>query len=181
MTLHPAASAAESLRAGVIAGKFHGVNAATGPIACFFHELLHARAVGWHHAAVDTASLFGEPFEIVGGTQDFVAAFCQWFAFLERHDGRDVLGALAHQFRRTLQNARAFGRHGVAPEVKSRCGGLQGAIQIGCRRQRDAPDLDLRGGVDHRRRFAFARTDPFAVDEKMKRVVTDVHGISLYG
>ena len=35
ITLQPAASAADSLRAGVIAGKFQGVNAATGPIACF--------------------------------------------------------------------------------------------------------------------------------------------------
>ncbi|MNI29908.1 hypothetical protein D3C73_837350 [compost metagenome] len=34
MTLQPAARAAASLRAGVIAGKFQGVNAATGPIAC---------------------------------------------------------------------------------------------------------------------------------------------------
>jgi hypothetical protein len=33
-TVQPAASAAPTLRAGMVMGKFHGVNAATGPIGC---------------------------------------------------------------------------------------------------------------------------------------------------
>ena len=167
MTLQPAASAAESFRAGVIAGKFHGVKAATGPMACFFTSCCTpGDSTGQRDRRYDALLP-----RTIRSTRQHAALHrgSRRAAFLfKRQQFRNASGALANQVRAASKNTCAFRRHRIAPYVERALCRPQRMVEVSRRCKRHPAQFLQRSGIDDRGSAAFAGSNPFSVDEKIE-------------
>ena len=104
--VQPAAIAGPILRVPMARGKFHGVMNMHGPTGCFMVSTRPCALLVDRVAAVDAHRLLGEPVEEVRGVGDLRLGLGDRLAHLQRHQQREVVGALADQLVGAAQDVR---------------------------------------------------------------------------
>jgi hypothetical protein len=154
MTEQPAASAAATLRAAWLMGKFQGVKAATGPTGSFVTICctvsLRAGITRRDHAPVSAPRLLGEPVENVGAAHHLALGLDLRLAVFARHDGRDCLGAGAQEIAGLAENLAAVIGRNFAPGLEASIGRRERAIEIGALGPRHAADGLAGRRIEHR-------------------------------
>ena len=160
----PAPSAPAILRAGVTAGKFHGVNAATGPHRLADDHLAGAGQPARNQPAVGAAAFLGVPLEDVRRDLDLEDRLAQRLAFFHGQGAADGVGAFPDQLAGLPQHPAALVGGGVAPYLESRRRGFERPVQIAFRGMRKKCQRFFRRRVDDVLAGAVTALPEFAVD-----------------
>jgi hypothetical protein len=129
---------------------------------------LRARRTLRQHATVGATPLFRVPLEDVGGEARLPLRFGQRLAFFEHGDARDVIGALADEIRRLLQNLAALMRRHSAPLRERVLRGIECAIEVFGIRVRQIAERCAGGGADDGLRLAATAGHPLAANEQFQ-------------
>ena len=113
--VQPAATAGPILRVAIAAGKFQGVIRYDGPDRLLHHEQPPLAVRRDLEAAVDAHRLLREPAEELRRVGDLGLRLGDRLAHLERHQQREVVGALDHQLVGAAQDLAALARRVLAP------------------------------------------------------------------
>ena len=117
--VQPAAIAGPILRVPIASGKFHGVMNTHGPTGCCIVSTRPGARLVDREAAVDAHRLLGVPAEEVGGVGDLGLGLGDRLAHLERHQQREVVGALDDRVVGAAQDVAALARGDVAPRRRT--------------------------------------------------------------
>jgi hypothetical protein len=174
----PVASAAAILRTTWLIGKFHGVNAATGPTGSFstIWRVARLKREGTmrpytrrpssaNHSMMSAAAM-ASPLASTSG----LPCSCVSRAPMAPARSRIRRGGAAHDL------AALDGGH-VAPGFEALLRGGQRRVQVGDAGMGHAADFLAGGGVENRQAFAVGGVLPLAVDEELGVGVG--HGVSL--
>ena len=112
--VQPAAMAGPILRVPIAIGKFHGVIIRHGPTGCCMTSTRPAPLRRDCVVAVDPQRLLGEPAEELGRVGDLGLRLGERLAHLERHQQRQVVGALGEQLERLPEDLARARSGGVA-------------------------------------------------------------------
>ena len=113
--VQPAARAGPSLRVTIAAGKFHGVMSTARADGLLDREHVEGPVGRRGDPPVGAHRLLGVPEQEVRGIGDLAARVGQRLAHLERHQHREVLGALGHQVVGAAQDRAALAGRGGRP------------------------------------------------------------------
>ena len=164
--VQPAATAGPIFRVPIAIGKFHGVIIRQGPIGCFIVQTRPCAGLIGRPAAVDPHGLLGVPAEELVGVGDLGLRLGDGLAHLERHQQRELVGALASSARRRgagSPRARAAGGRPTRPASRPRRRARPSRRRAWRRRPRQTPRRS-RGPPPRGRRPAGVA--PLAADEE---------------
>ena len=116
------------------------------------------------HLPVGPFAFFREPFERVGGVQDFALSLGQRLALFQRHGASDGVDPVAHQLGRLLQDLGTIVDGAAHPIRHGPVCRRDGPLGFGSAAECHLGDDFLGGGVDDAQCPAIVGRDPFAVD-----------------
>ena len=113
--VQPAAIAGPILRVPIASGKFHGVMNTQGPTGWRIVSRRPAAGLVRREAAVEADRLLGVPAQEARAVGDLGPRLGERLAHLERHQQRQLVGALDDRLVGAAQDVRALARSAVAP------------------------------------------------------------------
>ena len=118
-------------------------------------------------AAIGPAAFLGEPVDDVGGGHGLELGFGQHLALFHGHDGRDLVGTLAHQIGGLAHHLGALIGRDLAPGLETFFSGRQRLVEVGLAGMRDGADHLFGRRIEHGDRLAGSGGTPFSVDQQL--------------